>query len=153
MQQLQPSQNPLDQLHPLNKLPPRRQQRNARMKPRLLCHSVSSSLPFTLVFKPLDASNPIRPPDNVISIGFSTENASASFGLCSKGCVTNKRPYKSVKIDPTKASVSPIPTIRIRRALISSLVYLGTTPRSYLNICWCCHPFVVHADAVETLTI
>jgi hypothetical protein len=110
-------------------------------------------LPFDLLFNPLDASKPIRPPDNVISIGFNTENASASFGACSKGCVTNSNPYKSVKIEPTKAHVNPIPTTRISRALISSFVYLATATAPNLNFRGQRDRFVFGSNAVHTFPI
>jgi hypothetical protein len=124
-----------------------------RNSPTLLCHSVSSFVPFDLLFSPLDASKPIRPPDKVISIGLSTENASASLGACSRGCTTKSNPYKSVKIDPTNAQVKPIPTTRISRALISSFVYLATATTADHNFRCQCDGFVFGSNAIHTFTI
>jgi len=77
---------------------------------------------FGLSLSPLPASSPISPPARVISIGDKTPHASASFGLCSVGCTTKSNPNMREAMAMTKDKVKPMPTTRIRRALISSLL-------------------------------
>ena len=104
-------------------------------------HSVGGSLGRSL--SPLPASSPIKPPARVISIGDKTPHASASFGLCSIGCTTKRSPKMSDAIAMTKDAVKPIPTMRISRALICSLLRrLSVVMRSVFLVFrwlwWCC---------------
>jgi len=71
---------------------------------------------------PFPAKTPISPPARVISMGLNTPHASASFGLCSTGCTTNRSPNISDPIAMTNEMVNPSATKRMMRAFISSLV-------------------------------